>query len=130
MRSRIVPIVALTALAALLAAEAAYAHGPRYGHHPHRSGARVGVFIGAPLVGYGWYGPRPWYPPAYYYAPPAYVVPAPVVVAPPAPTVYVERSPETASGSFWYYCPDTQAYYPYVSRCASPWERVAPQPPS
>jgi len=128
MKTRMLAITAVTMATVLLVAEAAYAHGG--GRHYHRPGPRVGVFIGAPIAAYGWYGPRPWYPPAYYYGPPAYVVPAPVVVAPPAPPVYVERAPASAAADAWYYCPDTRAYYPYVSTCASPWERVAPQPQS
>lgn len=130
-------MAACTATALLMvfaATEAAHAHGG-YRHHHHRAGPRVGVFIGAPLVAYGWHSYRPWYPPAYYgapayYGPPAVVVPAPVVIAPPAPPVYVERGSANAAGAYWYYCPDTRAYYPYVGSCASPWERVAPQPQS
>ena len=37
----------------------------------------------------------------------------------------VERAPD----HYWYFCPDSDAYYPYVKECASPWHRVAPQPP-
>ncbi len=119
--------------AGLTTAGAASAHG-RYRH-----GARVGVFVGAPVFAYGW-GYRPYYPyydPFYYdpfYYPPAYV-PAPVVVRPAPPPVYIERSDEQASpaapaSNDWYYCPDTKSYYPYVGTCASPWQRVAPQPPA
>ena len=31
-----------------------------------------------------------------------------------------------AAGNYWYYCRDSQTYYPYVQECASPWDRVAP----
>ena len=93
-------------------------------HHGH---ARVGVFIGAPLVFSPWYYPYP-----YYYPAPAYY-PVPVAY-PAAPTTYVEQGqPEAApaprSSSYWYYCPEAKAYYPYVSQCAGGWQRVAPQPP-
>jgi hypothetical protein len=27
---------------------------------------------------------------------------------------------------YWYYCTDSQSYYPYVTTCASQWERVLP----
>ena len=101
---------ALALLLALLASGTAAAHGVRWG-----------VSIGVPL-----------YPPAWYYPPPAYYYP-PVVVAPPAaPPVYIERSdPGPAAGGeyFWYYCPDSKTYYPYVKECKSPWQRVTPQPP-
>lgn len=121
----LVPLAALL-LAGMTAADAAYAHG-RFRSH---SGARVGVFIGAPAFAYGWYGYRPY--PYYYHYPPAYAVPAPILVQPATPPVYIERSDEQAGvppAEYWYYCPDTKAYYPHVGTCASPWQRVAPQPP-
>ena len=84
-------------------------------------GVRFGIGIGFPVF--------PWYYPApYYYHPP----PAPVVMAPSAPPAYVERRSEAAAAPaehFWYYCNDSQAFYPYVRQCASPWERVTPTPP-
>ena len=85
----------------------AQAHGVRFG---------FGLNIGVPLY-------SPWY-----YPPPAYYYPAPVVV--PAP-VYVERpTVHTAPAEhWWYYCPDTRTYYPYVQQCASAWQRVSPKPP-
>jgi hypothetical protein len=35
---------------------------------------------------------------------------------------YTERS------DYWYFCPDSQTYYPYVSTCPSPWVQVLPEP--
>lgn len=108
-----------------LASSAAFAHG--YYH----SRPRVGVYIGAPIVFSPWYYgyPRPYYYPPYYYPP--------AVVAAPAPqTVYIEKGQEAeapaAQGSdpWWYYCPESKAYYPYVDRCAGGWQRVKPQPPA
>jgi hypothetical protein len=100
-------------LSGAIASAAALAHGPRHGGH-----VRFGVVIGAPAY---WY-----YPPPYYYYPPVAVVPSP-------PPVYVERtdlqSPERAS-SYWYYCPDTNSYYPYVKECPSPWQRIEPRAPN
>jgi len=29
---------------------------------------------------------------------------------------------------YWYYCPDSQTYYPYVQTCPSPWVKVLPEP--
>jgi hypothetical protein len=91
------------------AAGGAAAHGVRFGFH-----------FGIPL-----------YPPAWYYPPPVYYYPPPVVAMPAAPPVYVERNePQvTAPEHYWYYCPDTQTYYPYVRECASTWQRVSPRPP-
>jgi hypothetical protein len=119
MNQRNVCLVAALLLVGFAATEA-FAHGRGHRH----SGARVGVFIGAPA--FAWHY-RPYYP---YYYPPAYVVPAPVVV-PATPPVYIERADESATaraGDYWYYCPDTRAYYPHVATCASPWQRVTPQP--
>lgn len=98
-------------------------------HGRYRSRASVGIWFGPPAPFY--YYPRPYYYPRYYY-PPAVVVPS------PAPPVYIEQpqaaapSPTEAGPAYWYFCRDTQTYYPYVQQCASPWERVTPQgvPPS
>ncbi|OGA43930.1 MAG: hypothetical protein A3G24_24095 [Betaproteobacteria bacterium RIFCSPLOWO2_12_FULL_62_13] len=87
-------------------------------HHRHRR-AHLGIFIGAPLA----FGP-------WWYAPPSY--PATVVV-PASPPVYIEQGQAAPAAqdaqAYWYYCPDSKSYYPYVDRCAGPWQRVAPQPP-
>jgi hypothetical protein len=116
-RSGVIGVVIL--LASLLAGNA---WADRYGHgyyHP-RSSVQFGLYMGAP-----W----PYYPPpfSYYYAPPVYA--PPVVVMPPP--VYVEQRqavPVLESG-YWYYCNESQAYYPHVSQCAGPWVKVPPQPP-
>ena len=86
-----------------------------------------GVAVGGP-----WYGYAPYYYPYYY---PAYYYP-PVVAAPAAAPVYVEQgSPQGSQGqaqgqaNWWYYCNQSQAYYPYVRECAGGWQRVSPQPP-
>jgi hypothetical protein len=92
-----------------------HSHGFR--HHGH---ARLGVFIGAPLLLAPWY-----YPPRYYY-PPAVVVPS-------SPPVYIEQgqaaAPAPDAQAYWYYCRESETYYPYVKECAGPWQRVVPQPP-
>lgn len=101
-------------LAGALAAAPAFAHG---GH------VRFGVAIGGPAF---WY-----YPPPYYYYPPYYY--PPVVTVPATPPVYIERNDaagaERPASSYWYYCPDSRTYYPYVKECASAWQRVEPRPP-
>ena len=99
-------------------------------HHGHGFG-HVGAVVGGAIVA-GALLSAPWvYPRTYYY--PSY--PAVVEVAPPAPTVYIEQpravQPAMAdAGSWWYYCRESGAYYPYVRECASQWERVAPTPPA
>jgi hypothetical protein len=84
-------------------------------------------------VRFGFHFGFPVFPPYWYYAPPpVYYYPQPIVTAPPAPAVYVERSPAAAAPPaehYWYYCADTQAYYPYVKECGSEWQRVSPRPP-
>ena len=104
------------------------AHGRR-----HRSS--VGIYFGIP----GPFYYSPYYYPRYYY-PPAYYPPAVVVPSPSYPPVYIEQpaaAPAAApsaqsSTAYWYYCRDTQTYYPYVQQCASPWQQVVPSsaPPS
>ncbi len=98
-------------------------------HHHHR--ARVGVYIGAPWIVAPWphYYHRPYYYDPYYYRP---------VVIREQPVVYVEQQPSAvqappppapvpqAQQQYWYFCQDTQTYYPHVQNCATPWQRVMP----
>lgn len=108
-------ILLSTAVAATTMSAPAFAHGS---HHR----ARVGVFIGAPVMFAPWY-----YPHSYYYHYP------PTVVVPAAPTVYIEQGqtalPTQPTQAYWYYCPESKTYYPYVNQCVVPWQRVVPQPP-
>lgn len=99
-------------------------------------GWRVGVAIGGPVWGpgyygpygpYGAYGPYGWgYPYPYY--PPA------VVAVPTSPPVYVEQQPtapaaaEPTEQGYWYYCRNPAGYYPTVKECSGPWQKVAPLP--
>jgi len=69
-------------------------------------GARVGVFIGAPL-----YAPLFYPAPSFYYSP---------------PPAYIEQAPTPA---YWYFCPELNAYYPHVQECPGGWQPVLPQPP-
>jgi hypothetical protein len=88
--------------------------GNAWADHGH---VRFGLFIGP---GWGWYYP----PPAYYYPP--------VVAVPAAPPVYVEQESASAvpepQPNYWYYCPESQAYYPYVKDCQGGWQAVSPRP--
>lgn len=100
-------------------ANISWAHPP-YHHHPHSS-VRLGVYVGDP-----WFYPVPVFPPRV-------IMPAPVIVTPPM--VYVERPPVPAvtSGTilepgFWYYCTETQAYYPAVKECPGGWQKIPPRP--
>jgi hypothetical protein len=139
MRKTLMFTLATVMMAASLQADAGGGHGHR-GH----SHARVGVYIGAPLLFAPWWvASRPYYP-SYYYAPPPVVVRERVVVREPlvfydehgnpVPPAQVQaQAPAAASPSgappSWYFCADSQTYYPYAQTCASPWQRVAPHPP-
>lgn len=136
--------IRLSVLAATLLVAASLPAHAGGGHRGH-SHARVGVYIGAPVVIGGWWGaPRPYYYPAYQ---PYYYTPAPVVVrevvreplvyydergnpVPPAQPQNQAQAPQASTAApTWFYCPDSQTYYPYAQTCASPWQRVAPHPP-
>ena len=119
--------VAACALATLPAS----AHGGRF------RGPSVSFgFVFGPPVYYGpryyapYYGPR-YYPYGPYYAYPPYPV---VEAAPAAPPVYVEResaqSAPALPAGYWYYCAESQAYYPNVKQCPGGWQQVPPQPAS
>lgn len=90
-----------------------FAHPKRHGHFVHRRHSTV--FIGVPLF-------APLYAPIPYYYPPR----------PAAPTVYIEQASEpqdpAQEQSYWYYCAEAKAYYPYVSDCPGGWQQVIPQP--
>lgn len=90
------------------------------GGHGHGSSGRqfhgrgfVFGFAGYPFWGYdpfwGYWG----YP---YYDDYAY-----------APNVYAAGPPTPQS--FWYFCPSSNAYYPYVKSCRERWEAVPATPP-
>ncbi len=111
-------------LAALLAmALATGAQAQRWGHsHSH---GRVVIGIGVP---FGWgYWPYWHYPPPYAYYPRA--------VAPGEPVIYVEKgdaesAPAQDPSQYWYFCRDSNTYFPYVKECPTPWQRVVPHTPS
>lgn len=99
-----------------------YSHGGHYGSH-----SRFGLYVGLPLI---W--PRvDYYRPYYAYPYPyPYSYPATQVIVERQPPVYVERQTTAAapaSSNVWYYCPDSQTYYPYAQTCPSPWLQVIPQ---
>jgi len=114
-------------------------HGGHGGHYYGHSGVHWGVYLGVPFYYPGYYSSY-YYPPYYspYYYPgyggyyPGY---GSTVVVPSGPTTYVERAdqqaaPEAPAQSWWYYCPESKTYYPYVKQCPGGWQKVAPQPPA
>ena len=90
------------------------------GVHPR---VGIGVIVAAPVFA-PWYSYAPYYSSPYYTYPPAYA-------APYIPPVYIEQSPAPAAPEqqYWYYCPGSTTYYPYVEDCPGGWLQVAPQPP-
>jgi hypothetical protein len=68
-------------------------------------------FFGGPVFAGPWF--RFWDP---------FWFPPPVVIQAPAP-VYVQQPP---APTYWYYCADAQAYYPYVQQCRGGWLTVVP----
>jgi len=104
----------------------------------------IGVFLalglcsgvqGQIVIG-GYYGfPFPFFPYPYYYS----YYPNPYYYYPYAypyrnyyysyrdnpPTAYVEQE----QPFYWYFCRDSQTYYPYVTSCPGGWTKVVPTPP-
>jgi hypothetical protein len=147
-------LLGAAALGMVAVSSSAYAHGKRFHHHPRshlsiktavpvvprahfiasrpRARVGVGVHFGVPVFAPPYYYPPYYHYPRYYYPAPAFVYPAPVYHAPP---VYIEQhagAPQAAAepeSAYWFYCRDSQAYYPHVQQCASAWERVIPHSP-
>ena len=69
-------------------------------------------------LGWWWFAGGAWY---FYDAP---VYPYPGYVS----DYYVDED-YGAPGAYWYYCSSPPGYYPYVQRCAGPWQPVTPTPP-
>ena len=111
------------AVCAVALAFCAVAATPALAH----SRVHFGFSFGGPI----WY-PAPYYyypPPVYYYPPPIVVQQPPTYIEQPAPAAPAPQSKPQSSGSNdWYYCRDSQTYYPYVQSCPSPWQRVPPRP--
>jgi hypothetical protein len=93
-----------------------YRHGPRYSY-----GGSIWIGPGwlDPWWGYPYYS-YPYYPYPYYAAPP--------VVTQQQPQIYIEPAPQQEEESYWYYCPKSKGYYPYVKKCPEGWLRVVPSP--
>jgi len=84
---------------------------------PGYAGGSVRFWIGIGIPVWPWWGP-------YYYPPYS----APVVIQQQAP-VYEQQAPQgEAQQYYWYYCPESKTYYPYVKQCPSGWMKVVPTP--
>ena len=91
-------------------------------HRFHRFGFFGDFGFVGPAFGFGVY-PFFWDPfwfpspyPAYTYAPPLVIQPEP------------QASVLEPSSSYWYYCVDAKAYYPYTQQCPGGWLKVVPTP--
>ena len=92
---------------------------------PAMAGGRVFVGVG---IGFPFYSP--WVYPFPY---PAYPFPlySPPVVVQAAPQTFVqqpEAPPPAPAPQYWYYCPTSQSFYPYVNECPAGWVQVPPEP--
>lgn len=99
---------------------------PAYAHGGH-GGGHVVVGIG-PGWGWGWgwgggWGWGPWWGyPGYGYP---YYPSQPVVIQQQQP-VYDMQTPQRDEEYYWYFCPDSKNYYPYVKQCPNGWLKVVP----
>ena len=101
-------LLAVSLLVTPVTADAHYRHGCCWGGW----GLGVGLGVGA-LWAYPYaYGPYPYYA----------TVPETIVVQQP-PAV---MAPAAQS---YYYCQTSNAYYPYVQTCSTPWQAVSAIPP-
>lgn len=121
MKKGIYPVLFLVVVALLFAgALPVQASG-----HGHSS------FHGSVWIGPGWGGWGPWWwgAPAYpYYDARAYPYYDDYDWAPPVANQerYEQPAPQREEQSYWYFCPDSRNYYPYVKKCPSGWLKVIP----
>jgi hypothetical protein len=88
-------------------------------------GVGLGLAFGVPLLAASYYG-SPYYGSPYYV--PNYGYVAPQQYSQPA---YPQQGPAPVqqASNYWYFCPGSNGYYPYVRECPGGWQQVAPQPP-
>lgn len=145
---KLVPVLLLLVFGAV-SSGSAMARGGGGGGHGGGGGGGHGGYSHGGGYGYGWGGlalgiglaslfwPRyygGYYPQTYAYPDPAYSYPAPTAA-------YVEQGvPQAASPPAqaqlqlqpqgdWYFCANSNAYYPYVRECPAGWQRVPSTPP-
>jgi hypothetical protein len=127
---------ALVILAVLLVISAVPGHTDRGGHGYRGHGYRGHGYKGDGHRGsYRYRGPRVFISPRLvvpfgpYWEP----YPSPPVVIAPSPRLYIQPLPPVAvvpaPPSYWYYCDQSRAYYPYVRQCPGGWRAVTPTPP-
>ncbi len=96
-----------------------YSGGHNWGHdHGYFRGH---IWIGPGWGSWWWWGPGyPYYYPYYYYP---YFYAEPSFAEPPT---YVQPPLREEEEYYWYFCPDSKNYYPYVKKCPGGWLRVVP----
>ncbi len=114
------------ALPIVAASEVAFAHG-RFNRF------NFGINLGYPgYYGYGFYDPFLYSP--FYSYPPVIAPMAPPVIIPSTPPVYIQQQEDPpaiqSQTNYWYYCQESNSYYPYVKQCPGGWLTVNPQPPA
>jgi hypothetical protein len=98
-----------------------HGHGHDHGHFSFRGGVWIGPGWGPWWWGYPGY---PYYYPYYPYYYPDYYEP-PVVMEERTPA-YSGQTPQGEDQNYWYFCPDSKNYYPYVKTCPKGWLKVVP----
>ncbi|MFC5768759.1 hypothetical protein [Thauera sinica] len=94
-----------------------------FDHREWRGGRWVHGDHGGHL-GWWWVVSGAWY----FYPRPIYPYP-PVVIQQRVPEPAIVQPAPQASPPVWYYCPGSDAYYPYVQRCPEGWRTVPAVPP-
>ncbi len=98
-----------------------YYYGGYYHGGYYHGGGHV-IVNGGFWFGPGWgWGPRWWGPAGYpypYHSYPPYVI--------QQPSLYEMQAPQQHQEYYWYFCPDSKNYYPYVKQCPKGWLKVVP----
>jgi hypothetical protein len=101
-------------------------HGFDRFHRFHRFGFFGDFGFVGPAFGFGvypFYWDPFWFPSPY----PAYTYAPPLVIQPEA-QVSEQQPSSPAAQTYWYYCADGKAYYPYTQQCPGGWIKVPPTP--
>ena len=110
--------------------------GGHYGGGRYSSGHYGGGHYGHGYYGHGYYGG--WY--GGYYFNPFWPLYYPYSSYPPSyddgdsdyPHVYgppPSEQPAPGTGHNWFFCKESNGYYPYVKSCPNGWQQVSPEPP-
>ena len=125
----------LSILTAVLMASVIPGHAEYYrGHHGGGGwgpgwGPVLGLGLGLGLLELS----RPHYYPYQYTG---YYSSQPIIIQQRIPDVYLQPAPQYAPPQqpqeppYWYYCKESQAYFPYVKECPQGWMKVVPTPPA